>query len=108
MESRKDQAVKSAVAKSRELRELHGATPAIRLTVYDSDEDLRFFRPEDGPNATASVHREINRAVASALIEDGFTSIKFVTLNSEDYLEWLRANGKINNASNRAKWTGLF
>ncbi|HRW57949.1 MAG TPA: hypothetical protein P5185_09345 [Oscillospiraceae bacterium] len=72
------------------------------MTDYECDEDLRLLRPEDGPDATVEDHRILNRAVARLLrTRYGMRPIA-VPLRAADYLRWLAAEGRKNDAANRA------
>lgn len=101
--SREQQIINQALAQARRLRELHGQPQVIGLSVYDSDEDLRQLRPEDGPEATASQQRRITEAVAASLRADGHL-VKLVRLRAVSYLAWLSENGRSNDAAARAEW----
>ena len=101
--NRKQQIIGMALAQARRLREVHGEPRVIGLSVYDSDEDLRQLRPEDGPEATCAQQREMTEAVAVALRADGHV-VRLVRLRAVDYLRWLSETGKSNHAANRADW----
>lgn len=93
-----DQAVRAVRAQLAE----HGAG-VIRLTLYETDEDLRQLRPEDGPNATAAEQRELVLAVAAALRKDGH-AVELRALRVVAYLAWLSERGLTNTAAHRARW----
>jgi hypothetical protein len=101
--NREQQIIKLALAQARCLREQHGTPQIIALSIYASDADLRQLRPEDGPDATASQQRRITDAVAAALRGEG-NLVRLVTLRAADYLKWLTAQGRSNDAATRAEW----
>lgn len=103
MNSREQQIVQQALAQARRLRQRHGNPQVIGLSVYDSDEDLRQLRPEDGPDATCAQQRRITEAVAAELRADGHL-VKLVRLRAVAYLTWLTAQGRTNDATARAEW----
>jgi hypothetical protein len=98
--NREQQIIKLALAQARCLREQHGTPQIIALSIYASDADLRQLRPEDGPDATASQQRRIT---AAAMRGEG-NLVKLVTLRAADYLKWLTAQGRSNDAATRAEW----
>jgi len=104
--NREQQIIELALAQARRLREQHGKPQLIALSIYASDADLRQLRPEDGPEATASQQRRITDAVADALRSEG-NLVRLVTLRSADYLKWLTATGRSNDAAARAEWINL-
>ena len=103
MSPRQQHIIQTALAQAKHLREKYGPANVIKLSLYATDADLRQFRPEDGPAATAAEQRQITEAVAAALRAEG-QIVKLITLRAVDYLTWLTAQGKTNNPATRAEW----
>jgi hypothetical protein len=101
--NRKQLVIQSALAQARRLREAYGAPQVIGLSIYETNDDLRQLRPEDGPAATTAQQRRIVDAVAAALRADGHL-VKLITLRVVDYLKWLTETGKSNTPAHRAEW----
>lgn len=97
------QIISQALTQARRLREQFGTPQVIALSIYDSDDDLRQLRPEDGPHATTAQQRRITDAVAEALRADGHM-VKFVRLRAAPYLAWISEAGRSNNSATRAEW----
>lgn len=94
--------IAQALQAVRQQAAVHGPG-VIRLTIYESDEDLRQLRPEDGPAATAAEQRELVLAVAAALRADGH-AVELRPLRAVAYLAWLSEHGLANTAAHRARW----
>ena len=101
--SQEEQIIARVLAQAAKLCQRYGQPQVIRLTVYESDEDLRLLRPEDGPDATCEQQRRMTDAVANRLRQGGHV-VKLRTLRVADYLQWLADGGLKNTAANRAAW----
>lgn len=77
----------------------------IVLAKYESQLDYETLRPEDKP-ATFEDHTEMIGHIASTLTHLLPKNVKVTTpvINASQYLRWLAANGKTNDAATRAEF----
>jgi hypothetical protein len=79
--------------------DLTGAT--IRLTDYESPEDLAFMKP--GEQFTLEFHRMVNGALARELRRRGAT-VTTVKIIMAEYFDWLVAKRLANDPASRAQF----
>lgn len=73
----------------------------VLLTDYESDEALRFLKPDD--QYSLAGHRLLNSAFAREMKKRG-ADVEFVMVRMVDYFDWLARYDLENNPANRAQF----
>lgn len=85
------------------LRQAHGKPESIALLRYACDEDL--WRGRDLGGMPANAHAAAIDRLRQALEAAG-QRVRLVTMNWQDYTDWLADNRRTDNPAWRAAWAG--
>jgi hypothetical protein len=81
-----------------------GRPGAIRLSDFETEDDLYFLKPEDRDRTTLLYHRISNREVEAILREEKICAVEYHLVRLADYMDWLVKNHFENTAVNRARF----
>lgn len=89
----------------RTLRAKHTAPDVVRLTAYETDADLRLFRPEEDVNAAQ--HKEAMELLAKRVTRTHGLPAQVRVISTADYLRWLASNQIKDSPASRATYITL-
>ena len=101
--------IKSAVyARIESLAKQRGWLPeTIRLSIYEDDESLRYFRPSEYWAGGNAEHTVLMKWLSAEVERDFKTKVELKLISTSDYWRWLGKTGKKDNAGSRAEFISM-
>lgn len=101
--------IKSAVyARIESLAKQCGWLPeTIRLSIYEDDESLRYFRPSEYWAGGNAEHTALMEWLSAEVERDFKTKVELKLISTSDYWRWLSKTGKKDNAGSRAEFISM-
>ena len=101
--------IKSAIYDRIEsLAEQYGGLPEkIKLSIYEDDESLRYFRPSEYWAGGNAEHTALMKWLSAEIERDFKTKVELKLISTSDYWRWLGKTGKKDNADSRAEFISM-
>lgn len=101
--------IKSAIYDRIEsLAEQYGGLPeTIRLSIYEDDESLSYFRPSEYWAGGNAEHTALMKWLSAEIERDFKTKVELKLISTSDYWRWLGKTGKKDNAGSRAEFISM-
>lgn len=101
--------IKSAIYDRIEsLAEQYGGFPEkIKLSIYEDDESLRYFRPSEYWAGGNAEHTALMKWLSAEIERDFKTKVELKLISTSDYWRWLGKTGKKDNAGSRAEFISM-
>lgn len=92
------------LARLDELKKRFGKPFTVKLTIYQNDEALKFFRPNETWNGGAAEHAKIMYKLALEAQKQYGVQVELVEIDTQKYLSWLAEDGLSDSPANRAAY----
>lgn len=95
------------LARYDELKKQFGKPFIVKLTIYQDDEALKLFRPNETWKGGAAEHAKIMYKLALEAQKQHGVQVELVEIDTQKYLSWLAEEGLSDSPANRAAYISV-
>lgn len=95
------------LARYDELKKRFGKPFIVKLTIYQDDEALKLFRPNETWQGGAAEHAKIMYKLALEAQKQHGVQVELVEIDTQKYFSWLAEEGLSDSPANRAAYISV-